>query len=129
MIRICQGVDIVNVNRFAEVFSRHASFVEDVFTKREKGECLSRRNPQIHFAARFAAKEACLKALGKGFTVIGIDNLLREVEVVTHRSGKPLLRLHGWAGKICRRKRIDQLTVSISHTMDYAVAMVILIGV
>jgi holo-[acyl-carrier protein] synthase len=128
MIHISQGVDIVDIAKFSAIISRHQGFVEDVFTEHEKAQCLSRRNPEVHLAGRFAAKEACLKALGKGLTVIGIDNILREIEVVTHGSGRPSLDLHGWAGKLSRKKLVDQLTVSISHSSNYAVASVILVG-
>jgi holo-[acyl-carrier protein] synthase len=128
MIQLCQGIDIVDVAKFTRIFTRHKSFVEDIFTEQEKEECMSGRNPHVHFAGRFAAKEACLKALGRGLTVIGIDSTLREIEVVAHRSGKPMLKLHGWAGKMSRKRGMDQLTVSISHSSNYAVATVILVG-
>ena len=128
MIRIWQGIDIVEITKFANILARHSSFVDDVFTVHEKEICMSRRNPCIHLAGRFAAKEACLKALGKGLTVIGIDKLLQEIEVVSHGSGRPELSLHGWAQRIGRKKGIDQLSVSISHSSDYAVATVILVG-
>ena len=65
-MRLYQGVDLVEVARLKEAYERHEAFGEDVFTEAERAYCLKRRNPYPHFAARFAAKEACLKAFGLG---------------------------------------------------------------
>ena len=86
----------------------------------------ARPDPYVHLAGRFAAKEACLKALGTGLSGSGIDGALREIEVTSERSGRPVLSVSGWAGKIGRRKKVDQYTVSISHSGDFAIASVIL---
>jgi len=69
-----------------------------------------------------------MKALGWGLSVIGIDNMLLEIEIVQQPSGQPLLFLSGWALKIGKRKRIHQYTVSISHSGHMAVAAVILVS-
>lgn len=128
MIRIHQGVDIVDISRFKEFFRRNERFMPDVFTQRERESCKSGKYSHVTFAGRFAAKEACLKALGLGLSATGIDHILQEIEIVRDKSGKPMLYLDGWAAKMSRRKKIYQHTVSISHSSNYAVATVILVG-
>jgi holo-[acyl-carrier protein] synthase len=127
MIRIHQGVDLVEIAKFEETVNRNDQFLLDLFTEQERTYCQSFENPILHFAGRFAAKEACAKALGTGFSGWGIDHLFQEIEVVSRPSGKPEISLNGWAAKIARRKKIDRPTVSISHTSGYAVASVILL--
>ncbi|GBE05922.1 holo-[acyl-carrier-protein] synthase [bacterium BMS3Abin10] len=127
MLQIHQGVDIVEVTRFKKVFQKNKDLASDVFTEKERAYCLSRKDPYIHFAGRFAAKEACLKALGMGLST-GIDHTLREIEVLASASGKPVLSVKGWAARTSKRQKINQLTVSISHSANYAVATVILVG-
>jgi len=126
-MRILQGVDLVELEKFREVFSRHPSFAEDLFTEGERAYCGSRRNSSLHFAGRFAAKEATLKALGIGITT-GLDRALREVEILRTDSGRPTLNLHGWVGRLGGRLRLRQTTVSISHSAAYVVATVILLS-
>jgi holo-[acyl-carrier protein] synthase len=128
MIQIHQGIDIVDVRKFKEITLRNKQFIPDIFTQREQEYCLSRKDPSVHFAGRFAAKEACMKALGWGLSLTGIDNMFMEIEIVQQTSGQPLLFLSGWALKIGKKKRIHQHTVSISHAGHTAIAMVILVG-
>jgi len=128
MTPIYQGIDLVHVPRIREIMLARPRFVEEVFTRAEREYCLARRDPYPHFAGRFAAKEACLKALGTGLFGSGIDGALGEIEVISEKSGKPKLQLTGWTAGISRRKKISQFSVSISHSADYAVASVILGG-
>lgn len=128
MIQIHQGVDIVDVRKFKEITLRNKQFIPDIFTQREQEYCLSRKDPYVHFAGRFAAKEACMKALGWGLSITGIDNMFLEIEIAQQPSGQPLLFLSGWALKIGQKKRIHQHTVSISHAGHTAIATVILVG-
>jgi holo-[acyl-carrier protein] synthase len=127
-MKIYQGVDIVAVSKFREVFVRNGGLVSDIFTPKETDYCAAKKDPYIHFAGRFAAKEAGLKALGIGMSGAGIDNTFREIEVLNTASGRPELFFHGWAGKISAKRKINRATVSISHSGDYAVATVILTG-
>jgi len=127
-MKIYQGVDIVELTKFKEIFMKHTDFASDIFTENETDYCTSKKNPYVHFAGKFAAKEAGLKALGIGMSAAGIDNTLREIEVVNTASGKPELFFHGWAEKIRTKRKLNQATVSISHSGNYAVATVILIG-
>lgn len=128
MIRCYQGVDVVEVRAFTQVFRRRAGLLQEVFTPREQAYCLAKKDPYPHLAGRFAAKEACLKAVGIGLSGAGIDHTLQEVEVVNAASGRPQLSVRGWIAAIGRRRRIRQWSVSIAHTPRYAVATVILIG-
>ena len=126
MIRILQGIDLVPVSKIRKIMLSRPDFAREIFTGAEREYCLARRDPYIHFAGRFAAKEACLKALGTGLSGNGIDGSLGEIEVSADKSGKPVLSLSGWTAKIGSRKKICQYTVSISHSGDYAVASVIM---
>jgi holo-[acyl-carrier protein] synthase len=125
---IYQGIDIVEISKFKKVFFKNYALISDIFTEKEKEYCLSKKDPYPHLAGRFAAKEAGLKALGIGISGTGIDNTFKEIEIIPGSSGKPVLNVKGWIEKISRRKRISQFTVSISHSENYAVATVILIG-
>ncbi len=126
MTRIYQGIDIVEVSKFKKVFLKNKNFASDIFTEKERHYCLSRNDPYIHFAGRFAVKEAGLKALGIGLS--GINHVFKEIEVLPNVSGKPMLTFSGWAEKISKKRRINQFTASISHSSQYAVATVILVG-
>jgi len=128
MIRCSQGVDLVEVPAFREVVLRHDRFLDDVFTAGERAYCLSRSDPFPHLAGRFAAKEACLKAVGIGLSGVGIDHSLQEVEVVNAPSGRPQLVAQGWVSAMARRQGVRQWSVSIAHTPGWALATVILIG-
>ena len=128
MTAIHQGVDIVEISRFKDILQRNSRFVADIFTEQERLYCQSRRDPYLHLAGRFAAKESYLKALGTGLMGPGIDHLFQEIEIIPEPSGKPRISVRGWAAKIAKRKKICQCSVSISHTTDYAVAAVLLVG-
>ena len=128
MMQIYQGVDIVEIARFRDVASRNADLLTDIFTKGERDYCSSQKNADLHFAGRFAAKEACLKALGLGLSSAGMGHSLQEIEITRHPSGRPGLSLSGWAAAVSRRKGICQHTVSISHTDHTAVASVVMVA-
>ena len=113
------GVDIIEIERVAATLARFGDrFLERVFTKGETAYCKGRA-PQL--AARFAAKEAVMKALGTGTRGVG----WREVEVTRKRTGEPGIALHGRAAERAARLGIDRIAVSLSHSRHYAVASVI----
>ena len=128
MITSHQGVDLVELSKFKEVLQRNSEFVRDMFTERERAYCESMKDPTVHFAGRFAAKESYAKALGTGFSGTGVDHLFQEIEVTSNSSGKPEISVRGWAAKMAKKRKIRQSSVSISHTAHYAVASVILVG-
>ena len=120
---IAHGVDITEVARIAGMIERHGDqFLERVFTGRERAYAAESRRRDEHFAARFAAKEATLKALGTGWRS-GIS--WTDVEVVSLPSGQPTLHLHARAAEIAREQGIGAWSISLSHTENYAVASVI----
>ena len=128
MIHIHQGIDIVDIAHFRNVAARNAAFLADIFTEGEREYCLSQKNADLHFAGRFAAKEACLKALGLGLSSAGMAHSLQEIEITRRPSGRPELSLSGWTATVSRRKGICQHTVSISHTDSAAVASVVMVA-
>jgi len=89
MSRIHQGIDSVDVEKFRAVLARNPGLADGLFTEEEREYFLSRRDPSLHFAGRFAAKESYLKALGTGFQGTGIDHIFQEIEIRATNSGKP----------------------------------------
>lgn len=128
MIKIHQGIDIVEITRFRDVCIRNDNFIPDIFTDKEAQYCRAHRDQYLHFAGRFAAKEACLKAMGTGMSGQGIDHIFRDIEVLPNTSGKPQLSLNGWLARLAKAKGINQFSVSISHSVNYAVATAIFVG-
>lgn len=98
-------------------------FIERVFTAGEIAYAQRKANPAERFAARFAAKEAGMKALGTGWRN-GVT--WHDFEVVNLASGKPTLLLHGVAAEFARQAGVGNIALSITHTNDQALAMVIL---
>ncbi len=117
------GVDIVEIERMRRALSNGDSMIQRVFTEDEIQYCSDRKNRFQHFAGRFAAKEAALKALGTGWQQ-GIR--WRDVEVLAGEMGKPLLKLYGKAKELFEKSGAKTPMVTITHADDYAVAMVVL---
>jgi holo-[acyl-carrier protein] synthase len=114
------GTDIIECERIDRMIERHGShFVDRVFTMREIQYCTDRKSSDQHFAGRWAAKEAVLKALGTGW-ISGIA--WTDVEVVNENNGKPQIELHGGAKKIADEKQISEIQISISHCKSHAIA-------
>jgi holo-[acyl-carrier protein] synthase len=112
------GVDVMEIDRFAESLRRRPRLAERCFTDAEAAYCSAKPFPPQHFAARFAAKEAVGKALGVGMT------RWREVEVVRGR-GAPTIALHGLYAERARRLGVDRVHVSLTHGRDTAMAFVV----
>lgn len=118
------GVDLAPVKRIEDVLERWGErFLNRIFTPAEVSYCARQSQPGLYFAARFAAKEAFVKALGVGMRQ-GIH--WRDVEVERDPLGKPFLKVGGEAFEICRREGIGGLHVSLSHDRGYGIAMVVL---
>jgi holo-[acyl-carrier protein] synthase len=119
------GVDLVHLPRLRQVVERwQERFLRRVFTDAELAYCRARRDPIPHLAARFAAKEAGLKALGTGLR-LGIR--WRELEVRREPGRPPVLVLSGRSREICRaRGGGDRLLLALSHDGEYAVAQAML---
>ena len=118
------GIDIIEVARIREVLLRTPRFTERVFTHAERAYCDSRGVVAAqHYAARFAAKEAALKALQTGWRG-GIS--WQDVEVSAHESGAPFLIFSGEVLTIFKRFGATATYLSLSHTSQHAIAQVIL---
>ena len=113
------GVDMLEIARMEKVLERRPSFARRVFTKDERAYCDRLARPAQHYAARFAAREAVLKALGTGFSR-GIG--LADVSVARNEAGQPQVVLAGRALEIAREQGVREVALSLSYTHDVAVA-------
>lgn len=125
---ILQGIDMVQVSKLEKMLLASPGLASEIFTEKEREYCFAMARPYVHLAGRFAAKEACLKALGLGLSGEGIDSALQDIEVVAGISGKPDLLVKGRVEKAGGRRKVSQYTVSISHSGDFAVASVVLVA-
>ncbi|HUZ10612.1 MAG TPA: holo-ACP synthase [Acidimicrobiales bacterium] len=120
------GIDAVDVDRFRAVLRRRPGLAARMFTDRERDDAARSSDPTERLAARFAAKEAVMKALGRGIGSFA----LRDVEVVRAEgsgssAGAPSLRLRAGAARLAGERRVGRWHVSLSHTATTAIAMVV----
>lgn len=115
------GTDLVDVVRFSAMLDRRPGLVERLFGPAERAAMSARADPATGYAARFAAKEATMKALGVGLGAFDFA----EVEVMRTESGAPELRLHGRAADLAARAGVVRFHVSLSHVRSMASAVVI----
>lgn len=113
------GVDIVEIDRMESALQKTPSFAEKMFTDEERAYCEGTARPAVHYAARFAAREAVLKALGTGFSQ-GIGR--KDVSVSRDAQGRPIAVLSGRAAEIAEEQGIVEVALSLSHTAGLAVA-------
>ncbi len=117
------GIDIIEVDRVAEKVNKDSGFKEKVFSAAEIGLCGDGPQSAQHYAGRFAAKEAFLKATGYGFQ-LGLE--LYEIEILQDNLGKPFFNLRGAMKAQAEQKHWKKMHVSISHIQAAACAVVIL---
>ena len=117
------GIDIIEVERIAVRVGRDNGFKELVFSKGEISYCDAKANPFEHYAARFAAKEAFLKAVGMGWNS-GLQ--WNEIEITNEENGKPFMRISGKTKTILEPLNIRLIHVSLAHLKSLATATVIL---
>src|SRR5215468_8417264 len=118
------GIDIAEVPRIREAIERHGErFLHRIFTEGEIQYCESKANRVERYAARFAAKEAGMKAIGTGWSR-GVR--WRDIEVQRLPGGRPTLAFHGKAGEFFSRLGATQAHLSLTHTKGMAMAVVIL---
>jgi holo-[acyl-carrier protein] synthase len=118
------GIDIVEVPRIAQAVGRFGErFLGRIFTAAEIRYCDPKANRMERFAARFAAKEAAMKAIGTGMHG-GVS--WQDFEVGREPSGRPTMVLHGKAAEIAARMGVRRAHLSVSHTEEHAVAYVVL---
>lgn len=118
------GVDIVEIERLRAVLERQKDrFLRRVFTPGEQEYCSKHRDPVPHYAVRFAAKESLFKALGTGWSG-GVS--WQNVEILRKGGGAPTVSLSGAAGDAARRLGAKNIHVSLSHSDQNAVAVIVL---
>ena len=125
MVIVAVGIDATDIPRVDEALRRFGTrFLERVFTAGEITYCTGRRNPAPHLAARFAAKEAAMKALGTGVSQ-GVS--WRQIEVVRHH-GPPQLQFHGVAAERLASLGATRALLSLTHAESLALAQVLLLA-
>jgi holo-[acyl-carrier protein] synthase len=120
------GIDVVEVDRIADALERHGdAFRDRIFTESERAYCSSQKRPALHYAARFAAKEAVAKAFGTG---IGKDLGWLDMEIIRRPSGEPALELSGTGKAYAEANGIADVKISLTHARDYAAATAVALG-
>ncbi len=119
------GTDLIEVERVAEKMEKKQGFKELVFSADEIIYCEARTYKYEHYAARFAAKEAFLKAIGTGWRN---GTAFNEIEIYNDEEGKPEIRFHGLTAKTIAELKLGKIFVSLSHLKTMACAMVIIEG-
>ena len=119
------GVDLVKIDRIGKAGKDHPGFLEKVFTEQERAYCSRQKFPAQHFAGRFAAKEAVLKAIGTGWSA-GVK--WTDMEVLHGEGGGPVVNISGRVKDLMDLKGVKQILLSYSHDEGYAVAQVVLVG-
>ena len=120
------GNDIVECLRIAQMIERHGElFLGRVYTQHEIEYCSARKAATQHYAGRWAAKEAVLKALGTGWAR-GIS--WRDIEVRNEIGGRPRITISGGAKDVCDRQGITEVMISISHCRTHATAYAVAVG-
>ena len=120
---VAHGIDLVDFPRIGEMVERHGEhFLDRVYTKNEQEAANSIKNRIEKLAGRFAAKEAVLKLLGTGWRG---KIAWTDIEVVNNYLGQPVVNLSGEVARLAAEQGIEQLTISITHTADFAIASVV----
>jgi len=117
------GTDIIEVDRVRKTLEGNAGLLYDLFSPAEIEYCEAKAQKYQHYAARFCAKEAFLKALGTGLSA-GIKP--NQIEVLNEPSGKPFIRLTGTAKSLTKKYGFSKILVSLSHIREISKAVVII---
>ena len=117
---IAHGIDLVDFPRIEEMISRHSErFINRIFTSAEQAYADANKNSVEKYAGRFAAKEAILKLIGTGWRG---KIAWTDIEILNNSSGQPLVTLDGEVKKIADKLGITQISISITHTANFAIA-------
>jgi holo-[acyl-carrier protein] synthase len=114
---------MIEVGRIRIAMEQDAGFKDTIFTEEEIRYCESKKNKYQHYAARFSAKEAFMKAIGTGWR-FGIR--FTEIEIYLDELGKPSIRGYGKAKELLKKEEISKIHVSLSHLKEMATAIVII---
>ncbi len=117
------GTDIIKIERIARIINKLPNFIDRVFTPSEAEYCLSKAIPAQSFAARFAAKEAVMKAMGTGW---GDGISWQDIEVTVGLNGNPSITVHNACAQFMESNQICNIHVSLAHEKEYAIAYVLL---
>jgi holo-[acyl-carrier protein] synthase len=118
------GTDVIEVSRIKQALDKYGErFMRRLFTPTEIEYCTARKNAALHYAGRFAAKEAAFKAMQRGW---GGDISWKDVEITNLPSGAPEITFHGKALEVVTEKKMTRAFVSISHVEEIATAVVVL---
>ncbi len=117
------GIDNIEVKRIKKQIDDSTKFKEKIFTVKEIEYCESKKNYAESFAARFAAKEAFLKAIGTGWSN-GLQ--FTDIEILNDENGKPKIYLQGKAKQIIQKNNLENINISMSHLKEIASAIVII---
>ena len=117
---IAHGIDLVDFPRIAAMVTRHGTrFLDRIFTAKEQADANAVKNTTEKLAGRFAAKEAVLKLIGTGWRG---KIAWTDIEVVNNAMGQPIVAISGEVKRIADEQGIEQITLSITHTADFAIA-------
>ena len=120
------GIDVVEVSRIKSSLDEfEGRFQQKIFTEAEREYCAKQKRPELHFAGRFAAKEAIAKAFGTG---IGKDVGWLDMEIIRRPSGEPGVILSGAAAEYAAKRGVQQVMVSLTHAKHYAAANAVIMG-
>jgi len=120
------GIDVVEVSRIKSSLDEFdGRFQTKIFTEAERDYCAKQKRPELHFAGRFAAKEAIAKAFGTG---IGKDVGWLDMEIIRRPSGEPEVKLSGSAAEYATKRGVQQVMVSLTHAKHYAAANAVIMG-
>ena len=123
---ICHGIDLVDCKRIERLLQQHERrFLERVFTQAEQNYSDRHRDRIERLAGRFAVKEAVMKMLGTGWSD---KTAWTDIETINDPAGKPEVTLHGQIVQLAQQMGIRQISVSITHTKDLAIASAIALG-
>ncbi|UCH82751.1 MAG: holo-ACP synthase [Candidatus Latescibacterota bacterium] len=117
------GIDTIELDRIARVYGEYQTrFLDRVFSTEERAYALKYADPVPRLAARFAAKEACMKALGTGWN-LGVR--WKDIVVTNDAMGKPALTLRGEASRFLEKLSVDRIHLTLTHSKTHATAVVI----
>jgi len=120
------GIDVVEVSRIKSSLDEFGEkFQTRIFTETEREYCQKQKRPELHFAGRFAAKEAIAKAFGTG---IGKEIGWLDMEIIRKPSGEPDVKLTEAASAYAKSRGVQQVMVSLTHAKHYAAANAVIMG-
>ena len=117
------GIDMIEVDRVREKIEKETGFREHIFSKNEIEHCSAQPDPYQHYAARFAGKEAFLKAIGRG---LSFSLNVHKIEILPHAEGKPEIQLNGEYKELEEEGAWRKIHVSLTHLKSAASAIVII---